>query len=55
MTEYRIEVKLITESIFGSGYSIPSEVDLEVVTDEYGLPYMRLRPLREILEKPWRK
>lgn len=46
MTEYRIEVKLITESIFGSGYSIPSEVDLEVVTDEYGLPYMKAKTFK---------
>lgn len=46
MAEYRIEVKLITEAIFGSGYSIPSEVDLEVVTDENGLPYMKAKTFK---------
>lgn len=46
MAEYKIEIKLITESIFGSGYAIPSEVDLEVVTDEYGLPYMKAKTFK---------
>ncbi|MDI6604247.1 MAG: RAMP superfamily CRISPR-associated protein [Thermoanaerobacteraceae bacterium] len=41
MDKYRIEVKLLTEAIFGSGYSIPGSVDLEIVYDEYGLPYMK--------------
>lgn len=41
MGKYRIEMKLLTETIFGSGYSIPGTVDLEIVYDEYGLPYMK--------------
>ncbi len=46
MADYIIEVKLITESIFGSGYSIPSEVDLEIVCDENGLPFMKAKTFK---------
>jgi len=41
MDKYRIRVKLLTEAIFGSGNSIPGDVDLEIVHDEYGLPFMK--------------
>lgn len=46
MDKYRIEVKLLTETIFGSGHSIPSSVDLEVVHDEYGLPFMKAKTFK---------
>ena len=46
MTEYKIKVKLITEAIFGSGYSIPGSVDLEIVCDDYGLPYMKAKTFK---------
>lgn len=55
MSSYKILIKLITESIFGSGHSEPSSVDLDVVTDEYGFPYMKAKTfkgnLREEMEK----
>lgn len=41
MGKYKISIKLMTEAIFGSGYSIPGTVDLEIVCDKYGLPYMK--------------
>ena len=46
MDKYRIEVKLLTETIFGSGHSIPGSVDLEVVHDEYGLPFMKAKTFK---------
>lgn len=46
MSKYRIQVKLLTETIFGSGYSIPGSVDLEVVHDEYGLPFMKAKTFK---------
>lgn len=46
MIKYRIQVKLLTEAIFGSGYSIPGSVDLEIVHDEYGLPYMKAKTFK---------
>jgi len=41
MDKYRIRVELLTEAVFGSGNSIPGVVDLEIVHDEYGLPFMK--------------
>lgn len=43
---YKIKVDLITEAIFGSGHSIPSSVDLEIVCDDYGLPYMKAKTFK---------
>jgi len=51
---YKIEIELLSEAIFGSGYSIPGSVDLEVVYGNYGLPYMKAKTfkgnLREHME-----
>ena len=46
MAEYKIQVKLITEAIFGSGYSVPGSVDLEIVYDDCGLPYMKAKTFK---------
>lgn len=46
MNKYRIEVKFLTEAIFGSGYSLPGSVDLEIVHDEYGFPFMKARTFK---------
>lgn len=54
MNSYKILVKLLTETIFGSGYSIPGSVDLEIVYDENGFPFMKAKTfkgnLREEME-----
>lgn len=36
-----ISVELLSETIFGSGYSLPGYIDLEVVSDDLGLPYFK--------------
>lgn len=41
MEQYKIEVELLSETIFGSGYAVPGSVDMEVVYDKAGFPYMR--------------
>lgn len=46
MDKYKIEVKLLSEAIFGSGHSIPGSVDLEIVYDEYGFPYMKAKTFK---------
>lgn len=46
MADYKIQVKLVTEAIFGSGHSIPGSVDLEIVCDDYGLPYMKAKTFK---------
>lgn len=55
MYNYKISLKLLSETIFGSGHSIPGSVDLEIVCDDYGIPYMRAKTfkgnLREHMEK----
>ena len=30
MEEYKIKVKLLTDTIFGSGYSVPGHIDADV-------------------------
>lgn len=54
MNNYKIIIKLLTETIFSSGHSIPGAVDLEIVCDEYGFPYMKAKTfkgnLREEME-----
>lgn len=40
MEEYKIKVKLLTDTIFGSGYSVPGHIDGDVLHDEYGFPYI---------------
>lgn len=55
MNRYKIIIRLLTETIFGSGHSIPGSVDLEIVHDEYGFPYMKAKTfkgnLREEMEE----
>lgn len=46
MDKYKIEVKLLSEAIFGSGHSIPGSVDLEIVYDEYGFPFMKAKTFK---------
>lgn len=41
MEKFVINIELITETIFGSGQSVPGSVDLEVLYDEIGIPFFR--------------
>lgn len=40
MEEYKIKVELLTDTVFGSGYSVPGFIDADVLYDEYGFPYI---------------
>ncbi len=51
MEEYKIKVELLSETIFGSGHAIPGSVDLEVVYDEYGFPFMKAKTFKGNLRK----
>lgn len=55
MEEYKIQIELMTETIFGSGQSVPGSVDLEIVYDDNGFPYMKAKTfkgnLREQVEE----
>lgn len=37
----QIEVKLLSETIFGSGETVSNSVDIEVLQNELGIPYMK--------------
>lgn len=40
MEEYLIKINLLTDSVFGSGNSVPGFIDVDVLYDEYGFPYI---------------
>lgn len=46
MDKYNIEIELKSETILGSGESVPGSVDLEVLYDDYGLPYLKGKTLK---------
>lgn len=37
----KIQMKLLSDTIFGNGRSIPGEEDISVLSDEYGFPYFK--------------
>ena len=41
-----LKIELKTESLFGSGRSVPGEVDQEVLHDEYGFPFYRAKAVK---------
>lgn len=41
MENYLVKIEILSETIFGSGQSVPGTIDLELVFDEIGLPYMK--------------
>lgn len=55
MEKYKIKIDLLSDSIFGSGYSVPGSIDIESLYDKNGLPYMKGKTfkgnLREVAEE----
>ena len=49
MTDYLINIDLKSETIFGSGEGVAGLVDVEVLHDAYGCPYLSGRALRGLL------
>lgn len=41
MEKYIVKIKLLSESIFGSGESQNNGVDIEILKDEIGVPYLK--------------
>jgi len=46
MEEYTIKINFLTDSVFGSGYSVPGYIDADVMYDEYGFPYINGKTLK---------
>ena len=46
MDSWVIKIELLSETIFGSGQALPGAVDLEIVHDENGLPYLKGKTLK---------
>ena len=47
----QICMKLISDTIFGNGESIPGAEDIFVLTDEYGFPYFKAATLKGIFRE----
>jgi len=46
MEEYLIRINVLTDAVFGSGYSVPGFIDTDVLYDEYGFPYLKGKTLK---------
>lgn len=46
MERYIIEMKTLSDTMFGSGESIPGVIDNDIKYDDYGLPYMNAKTLK---------
>lgn len=42
----KVEVKLISEAIFGSGETVSNSVDIEVLQNELGIPYIKGKTIK---------
>ena len=47
----KITMALLSDAIFGSGYSIPGEEDIAVCKDEHGYPYMKGSTFKGLLRE----
>ena len=41
MADMKIEIELLSETIFGCGEAVSNSIDIEVLQDNIGLPYMK--------------
>ncbi len=46
MEKYLLKVKLLTDTVFGSGHSVPGFIDADVLHDQYGFPYINGKTLK---------
>lgn len=46
MEEYKIKLKLISDTMFGSGESLPGVYDSDILSDKYGIPYMKAKTFK---------
>ena len=46
MKQYRVKIKLLTETMPGSGMAVPGTIDSDVRHDRYGLPYMNAKTFK---------
>lgn len=46
MDKYTIEIQLLSETILGNGESSNQTIDIDVLKDDYGIPYMKGKNLK---------
>ena len=46
MGNYQVKIELLSETILGSGESVAGYIDLEVLHDELGLPFLKGKTLK---------
>ena len=51
MNNYKLKIKLLSDTTFGRGDGVAGIVDQEVEHDSYGLPYLRGRTLKGLLSE----
>lgn len=51
MESYVVEIELLSEAIFGNGESGNIDVDIEILKDEYGIPYLKGKNFKGRLRK----
>ncbi len=47
----RVKIKLLSDTIFGSGFSIPGREDISILTDENGFPYLKASTFKGIFKE----
>jgi len=50
MNKYRIKIKLLSDMLLGSGEGLGASVDLDIVLDEMGIPYIPARRFKGALK-----
>ncbi len=46
MEKYLLRIKLLTDTVFGSGHSVSGFIDADVLHDKYGFPYINGKTLK---------
>ncbi|MCR5376110.1 MAG: hypothetical protein K6E71_05110 [Lachnospiraceae bacterium] len=46
MRKYQVKIKLLTETMPGSGMAVPGTIDSDIRHDTYGLPYMNAKTFK---------
>lgn len=51
MSNYKLKIRLLSDTTFGRGDGVAGIIDQEVEHDSYGLPYLRGRTLKGLLRE----
>ncbi|QNU68456.1 hypothetical protein EHE19_008685 [Ruminiclostridium herbifermentans] len=46
MIEYNLKMKLLSDTMFGNGEALPGVFDNDIITDQYGIPYLKAKTFK---------